>query len=135
VAERHVSGGRLSAFLDDELDDEAAIVAARHIAGCDRCLLELEGLRATRDALRSLPTLQAPVLASGDALRPRRARRVLRRALVAAAAGALPLLAGVVVYVVGAEPGSVEPSTELFLVEHVGRTGGGPVPAPVAGER
>lgn len=139
MGERHVSGDRLSAFLDDELGEAAALAAARHIGVCEHCLRELEALRATRDALRRLPTLTAPLLVRGElghhrhAGRPRRPRRVVRLARRAAIVCVLPLVAGVFVYLAGGDPGNVEPTTELFLVEHVGRTGGGPVPAPVGG--
>ena len=38
MAEPHVSGDRLSAFLDDELEDDDAIDAARHVSACERCI-------------------------------------------------------------------------------------------------
>lgn len=134
MAERHVAGDRLSAFLDDELGDDVALAVAHHLAACDRCLLELEGLRATRDALRRLPSLQAPLLVRSEPSRSSHHRAAWRRVRTAAAVVALPVLAGVAIYVAGGDPGRVEPTTELFLVEHVGRTGGGPVPSPIGGD-
>jgi anti-sigma factor RsiW len=131
VAERHVAGTRLSAFLDDELSDDDAIVAARHLAACTRCLAELEGLRATRDALRALPQLQAPVLTAGIERRSQRMQRTLARLRLVAVACAVPVVVVAVLYVAGEDPGDVEPQSELFLVEYLGRTGGGPVPVPV----
>lgn len=135
MADRHVAGARLSAFLDDELPEEEAMTAARHLAACERCLGELDQLRATRDALRRLPSLQAPVLFRAEPSRSTRSRSWVRRLVVAAASVSAPALVGLAIYIAGGDAGSVEPSTELFLVEYVGRTGGGPVPAPVGGQR
>jgi anti-sigma factor RsiW len=126
VAERHVAGDRLSAFLDDELDDDTALVVARHLAGCARCHGELEGLRATRDALRALPLLHAPVL-TGELRRSSRIRPAGRLRTVAVA-GVVPILLLVTLYLAGA--GGAEPQSELLLVEHVGR---GPTGAPAGG--
>ena len=134
MVERHVSGNRLSAFLDDELDEDEALHATRHLAWCDRCVAELEALRATRDALRQLPRLQAPVLTACSSQHRMRTwqhrRRVLRRLVVTAAVPAL--LLGVV-YVAG-DTGEVEEPTELFLVEQVSRTGDGALPPPPGGD-
>ena len=135
MAERHVSGDRLSAFLDDELADDDALDATRHLGGCDRCLAELEQLRATRDALRALPSLQAPVLTAGVQARSRQLARVVRRVKMAVVVGIVPVLLGAGAYALGGEFGEVEPTTDLFLVEHLGRTGGGLVPTAVGGER
>jgi anti-sigma factor RsiW len=133
MAERHVSGDRLSAFLDDELPDDDAIAAARHISACERCLTELGALRATRDALRELPILQAPVLVHGLEQRVQRRRQLVcraRRGLVVAGAS---LVMAAALFVAGADLGQVEPTTGLFITEHLARTGGGAVPVPVAG--
>lgn len=133
MPDRHVSGERLSAFLDDELEDETALVVTRHLDRCEECLGALEELRATRDALRHLPDLQAPVLTAE--VRPDRAdvRRVSRTAVVTSVVTALVVLLTGGVYALGGDEGSVEPPVELFLVDHVARTGGGPVPPPVGG--
>jgi anti-sigma factor RsiW len=129
VGERHVPGAQLSAFLDDELDDDRATTVARHVAGCDRCLGEFEGLRVTRAALRGLPRLQAPVLAVGAG---QGRRRPSRRARLATVACAVPVLLAGAAYAVGGErSGEVVPPVERFIVEHVARAGGGPVPPSV----
>lgn len=133
MADRHVSGDHLSAFLDDELGDEAAMSATRHLADCERCLGELTALRATRDALRRLPSLQAPVLTAGVQVRSQQLARMARRVRLVVLVCAIPVLLGGAIYVLGRDAGDVEPTTELFLVEHLGRTGGGPVPAVVGG--
>jgi anti-sigma factor RsiW len=114
VADRHVAGARLSAFLDDELPEDESLRAARHIAGCERCLGELEGLRSMRAALRQLPGLQAPVFTGGTT---RRGTRL--RALVLAAV--LPLAAVLALALLGGATDGVQPTTDLFLVEHLGR--------------
>lgn len=130
VGERHVGGDLLSAFLDDELDDDRALEVARHAADCEPCLQELEALRATRTALRRLPDLQAPVLTgevrAGSGMVRTLSRRVRWASAVVVVVSALVGAA----YLVGDEDGVVPPA-ELFLVDHVARTGGGPVPAPV----
>lgn len=131
MADRHVTDARLSAFLDDELDDDTALRLARHLAACDGCLHELETLRATRDALRRLPALQAPVLTRQ--VRPDReaVRRLSRTAMVGCAMALIVAVLGGTAWVVGDDDGDVVPPVEMFLVDHVARTGGGPVPGPV----
>lgn len=131
MGERHVADEQLSAFLDDELEEPVALRVTRHLADCDVCIEGLEELRLTRDALRGLPTVRAPTLTigtpgrGGPSPRPRTARVVGALAMVGV------LLSGA--YVVGGEQGEVEPPMEMFLVDHVARTGGGPVPPPVGG--
>jgi anti-sigma factor RsiW len=135
VADRHVGGDRISAFLDDELPEDAALAVTRHLAACARCLDELEGLRATRDALRRLPGTPVPLpvltVARAAGARPGRLRRVGRRLQVASMALAVAVGVVGVAYLAGEERGEVVPPLELFLVDHLARTGGGPVPAPV----
>jgi anti-sigma factor RsiW len=129
VGDRHVPGPQLSAFLDDELNDERATAVARHVTGCARCFRDLQYLRVTRAALRELPRLQAPVLATGGT--PPH-RRPSRRARIVAVACVVPVLLAGVAYAVGGErAGEVVPPIERFLVEHVARAGGAPVPPSV----
>ena len=127
-----MGGQRLSAFLDDELAEADALALTRHVAGCGRCRQELEQLRATRCALRGLPSVQAPVLTRE--VRPFPSvrwwsRRVLATSALAAAAFAL----GAAAYVAGGDGGEVVPPVERFLLDHLARTGEGPVPAPLGG--
>lgn len=130
VSGRHISGPRLSAFLDDELRETDAMQVTRHLDGCSACLHELELLRTTRDALRGLPRLQAPVLTA------KAGRRSISRPLrLVLAIVTVPVLTFGAVYALGEDRGGVEPPNDLFLVEHLSRTGGGPVPTPVGGER
>ena len=133
MSERHVADERLSAFLDDELDEELALRVARHLHTCQPCLDALGELRFARDALRRLPDLQAPVLTAEA--RPDRpnVRRVSRTAMVTSATTLVLALLGGTVYALGGDDGDVEPEVDLFLVDHVARTGGGPVPPPVGG--
>jgi anti-sigma factor RsiW len=51
---------QLNAYLDQALDDVTRRRLERHLAACAVCRLDLEQLRATRDALRTLPQLEAP---------------------------------------------------------------------------
>jgi anti-sigma factor RsiW len=132
--QRHVHGDRISAFLDDELEDELALRVTRHLASCDECLDELEQLRATRDALRRLPGIEAPrpMLTPAAVGSHRMLLHRLSRRLQLASVG-LALVAGIVgvAYLAGEDGGDVVPPVDLFLVDHVARTGGGPVPAPL----
>lgn len=128
---------RLSAFLDDELAEREAIEVARHVATCGSCQDELDALRVTRDALRRLPAVPAPssllseVPTAADA-RERRGRRVAVAA-VCASVGVSGLLGAA--FVVGGQEGDVMPPVDVFVVDHVVRTGGGPVLTPVSFER
>jgi anti-sigma factor RsiW len=128
---------RLSAFLDDELDEGDAIEVARHVAGCGSCQDELDALRVTRDALRQLPTVPPPSsllsqVPTAAGARDRRGRRVAVAA-VCVSVGVSGLLGAA--FVVGGEQGDVMPPVDVFVVDHVVRTGGGPVLTPVSFER
>lgn len=128
---RHVAGDQLSAFLDDELDDDAALRLTRHVTACSACRVEMEDLRHTRSWLRRLPALQAPVLTAERRSLPR-VRTWSRRLLVVAALLTFVMVTLVVAYVVGGQ-GEVVPPVERFLLDHMARTGDGPVPAPFGG--
>lgn len=128
----HAGGARLSAFLDDELDDAAALALTRHVTGCGRCRQELEELRATRSALRSLPAIQAPVL-TAEVRSLRRVRHWSRRVVAISGLSAAALALGAAAYVAGGDVGEVVPPVERFLLDHLARTGDGPMPAPLGG--
>ncbi|HEX9888769.1 MAG TPA: zf-HC2 domain-containing protein [Nitriliruptorales bacterium] len=129
----HHEEERLSALLDDELDNEDALKVTRHLAQCESCMAELEELRSMRSALRHLPAVEPPpILFDGVAtaaatydLAARRSRR-----MVAAAVAGAGLLAAAA-FVAGAEGGTVSPPVDLFVVDHVTRVGGGPMVTPV----
>ena len=126
-------GDRLSAFLDDELDDDDALAVTRHLERCGACREELEQLRSTRSALRSLPPVaprlswmvETAVLVPTDpAPRP-------LATVAAAATCALVLLALAGAFVLGDDRGTVRPPVEELVVDHVGAVDGGPVVTPV----
>lgn len=124
MSDRHVSGARLSAFLDDELDEPRALTLTRHVTGCARCRAELDDLRAARAALRRLPGLHAPVLTSELRSLPR-VRRWSRRVVAATVVAAVALVLGTAAYVVGGERGEVIPPIDRFLSDHLARTAPG----------
>ena len=125
-------GDRLSAFLDDELDEDDALHVTRHLERCAPCREELEELRSTRSALRALPSIE-----------PRLSWMVETAVLVptapedrsAATAAGVLLLAVVLLlagaFVLGGDGGTVRPAVDDFVVDHVGAVDGGPVVTPV----
>lgn len=126
---------RLSALLDDELSEDDAIEVSRHVAECPRCFAELEEIRGLRSALRDLPAVSPPAdlhrniidtMASARRRVDRRARRVAA-AIVASAAVA----GAVVVLSTDRTTGTVQPPVDVYLVDHLSRTGRGPVLSPV----
>jgi anti-sigma factor RsiW len=130
----HHEDDRLSAFLDDELDERDALVVTRHLASCDRCLAELEETRAARSMLRGLPNLDPPptlfhevsTLALADGSHLGRGVRLLAAALATSVA------VGLTAFAAGGESdGTVSPPIDVFVVDHVSRVGGGPVLTPI----
>lgn len=123
----------LSAFLDDELDESSASRVTRHLADCPQCERELDGLRQARTALRALPNVDAPArlfeAVPGEAVRAgSRARGRLVATGLLTFVGAVLATAFVVG---GVETGEVVPPVQLVVVDHVLRTGDGPVIQPV----
>lgn len=125
-------GDRLSAFLDDELDDGDALHVIRHVRRCSACAEELEELRETRAALRSLPPVtpslawmvETAVLGPGE--QPSRSVAVVA---LAVALSALLVLAGA--FALGGPDGTVRPAVDSMVVDHVRSVEGGPVVTPV----
>lgn len=128
---------KLSAFLDDELDEPEASHVTRHLATCDSCLAELDGLREARAALRGLPDIPAPsslFAAVPDVAAEAGSRDRGRRAAAGVAVGLGVVLAAA--FVLGeSQPGEVVPPVDVVVVDHVARTGGGPVIQPVVLDR
>lgn len=123
----------LSAFLDDELEEATSLRVARHLAACPTCLRELDGLRAARAALRGLPDIAPPpamfaAVPHVAAQAPHAPRT--RIAAAGLAVGMTALLTTAFLLGEG-EPGDVVPPVEVVVVDHVARTGGGPVIQPV----
>lgn len=131
--ERH-EDDRLSAFLDDELEEEEALAVTRHLAGCDRCLAELDALRTLRHTLRALPPVEPPADLYGEVAtklgRVRgRSRRTVR--LAAAALTSAAVLGAAALLDTEEEPGTVSPPVDVYVVDHIARAGRGPLPVPV----
>ena len=135
MRERGHPDAELSAFLDDELDEPAARRVTRHVARCPRCVAELDDLRTARAMLRDLPRVAGPdagelVADVPDAVRRDQARRRVRTAVAGTVAGVLGVL-GLAFVLGGSERGQVVPPVDVVVVDHVVRTGGGPVLQPV----
>jgi anti-sigma factor RsiW len=60
-------GDRISAWLDDELDEAAGRAVEAHVGACPACALERDEVVSARDVLRGLPLLDPPA----GALQPR----------------------------------------------------------------
>lgn len=134
-AEDRHEDSRLSALLDDELDDAAALEVIRHVSSCPWCMVELEAVRETRQALRCLPTVEPPrdlytgmVLPAPSGSWARTGRRV--RIGAAAVVSAVLLTA---VSLVAGEPDedAVTPPVDSYVAEHVASTHAGPRSQPV----
>lgn len=127
--DRHADD-RLSAFLDDELTERDSLEVTRHLAACDRCLGELDDIRSARSALRGLPNLDPPATMFSDVVTAAvvEADRWRRYVRVSSAAIVGLTLIGAAAFFAGAEQdGDVRPPVDMFVVDHVVRTGGGPV--------
>ncbi len=126
---------RLSAFLDDELDEDQALAVARHAATCDRCTTELDDLRSMRTALRSLPAVgQPPLMIFREAVVTAEAAAVRRRRVLRQSAGAgltAAAMATAVWFAGAGEDGTVVPPMDRFVADHVVRVDHGPMLTPV----
>lgn len=123
---------RLSALLDDELSVDQALEVTRHVVACDDCAAELEAVRRSRDVLRALPRVDPPrevYAAASPDVATATSTRSLRRVLTTV--GMAGLLVGGAAYIAGTDEGTVAPSVDVYLVDHVARTEGGPVISPV----
>jgi anti-sigma factor RsiW len=121
----------LSAFLDDELEEATATRVTRHVAACDTCLEELEGLRRARSALRGLPDIAPPAAVFADVPTTAATPRGRGRLAAAGAATVVVALLATAFALGDGESGEVVPPVEVVVVDHVARTGGGPVIQPV----
>ncbi|MBW3576324.1 MAG: zf-HC2 domain-containing protein [Actinobacteria bacterium] len=130
--ERHEEE-RLSALLDDELDDDEALAVTRHVARCQRCERELTAIRLARLALRALPAVEPPAELCRALLRP--PRRAPRRWRWAAASVAGGLLVGAAAFLAGHDGGTIAPPVHVFVVDHAVRSDSGPVLRPVDVDR
>lgn len=130
AAFRHESD-RLSAFLDDELGDADAVEVAQHVGRCEQCHGELEDLRATRTALRALPTVTPSLswMVETVVLGPQDRRSHTAAVLTLASAAVVVLVAAFVLG--GDQLGSVRPPVDDLVFDHVRSVGGGPVVVPV----
>lgn len=124
---------RLSALLDDELPEHEALAVTRHVVSCPRCERELDAIRSARGALRGLPGVAPPqglfaqALTAAEAEVSRRRGRTRRAAAFAATAATLAAVA----FLAGAERGTVRPPIDIFVVDHVDRSGPGWILTPV----
>ena len=137
----------LSAWADDELTGKERGRVAAHLRACRICREEVEGLARLRVLLRSLPVrrvpaglLTAPGSAAGEpapgdrrAAGERHGHRVAGRA--AATFAVLAGLVGGAAFSLGGPPDAPAPAVpvpmDLYAVDHLVRTAGGPVSTPV----
>lgn len=131
--DRH-EDSRLSALLDDELDDDAALEVVRHVSACARCLEELDAIRQARAAVRGLPPVSLPGRIDIDARppQPRLAPHTasLGRRLLAALIASTTVIGGAA-FLAGGQGGTVTPPVDVYVVDHVGGLDAGPLLHPV----
>ncbi len=124
---------RLSAYLDGELTDAQATAITAHANTCDGCFGELQRLGEARSRLRQLA--QSPgsidLFAGIEELERRRLRRLRRFAAISIGSGATMMALSVVAALTEPAPPTIRPPVEVFVVDHVARTGGGPILTPV----
>jgi anti-sigma factor RsiW len=101
-------GDELSAFLDGELATSEHQILSTHLQKCAECRHELQALDSSRTAVRSLPTLEPPVLL--DVEREMVRSRLSPRRLVGAAVGVAAAIT-----LVGALTGTTEPAQPVDL--------------------
>lgn len=115
-------GDLLSAYLDGELQADDRNRVAAHLQGCDLCRSELEIASDARAAVRSLPTLELPVLLlPADVARIAERERLGWRITAAVAAVALVAAVGIA-RLAAPDPQQVTPP-QLAQV-HLARTNG-----------
>jgi anti-sigma factor RsiW len=120
----------LSAYLDGELFEHERSTVAAHLNGCDRCRQELLDVAAARSAVRSLPTLELPLVELGlPVVVPLRRRPAV---WVGAAAAAVSIVIGAAMAATPA-PQTVTPPdlSQVFLARST--TDPGQVPVNAAG--
>jgi anti-sigma factor RsiW len=125
-----------SGWLDGELGPGERARLRRHLQHCRRCRTDLETLSRTRALVRSLPTRRVPDGVLGTPQVPAvPAAAGTRRPLVrvASAAALLAGLVGGAAFTLGGQPPQpgtvVQVPVDLFAVDHLVRTAGGPLPS------
>jgi anti-sigma factor RsiW len=127
----------LSALLDGELSFGEYARLCKHLDVCPRCAAELDDLKWVRAQVRSLPTrkvpdglwgVDAPVHADRRGGGRRRPEQLVLAGLLVAAA-----VAGGVARGGGgdATPRVVDVPVDVFVSDHVVRTGAGPILTPL----
>lgn len=105
-------GDLLSAYLDDELNDEERVAVAAHLQDCGDCRDELTAVQSAAVAIRSLPALDAPPgLVPAPAAWKRRRRWQTLGVAAAGAAAIATLVVGVAVIGADTEPPLVAAET------------------------
>lgn len=106
----HPGEGRLQAYLDGELADEASAGVEDHLHGCRECRETLEALRRSAGVVGTALDRTTPPLPSLE----RAKARVRRRARAAGAGGSLPLArAAIVVLLLGAAASTALPGSPV----------------------
>jgi hypothetical protein len=129
------AGDALSALLDGELDVAEADAIRSHLMECADCAAELDGVRAARRLLRSLPAVEPPAgffagLLAGDVVVPighaRRGQSSRRASRFVAAGVTGSVAAGVLLLVIAASTLSmapVEPEVDESVERHASTVG------------
>ncbi|MGH3442845.1 MAG: zf-HC2 domain-containing protein [Nitriliruptorales bacterium] len=129
LGQRHEEA-RLSALLDDELDDDDALEVVRHVSSCARCFEELEAIREARAALRGLPAVPMPPRVRLADITPAAHQPSIARWVLSAFVASAAVL-GAAAFVAGGQQGTVNPPVDVYVVDHVGGVDAGPLLHPV----
>ena len=133
-------GPAVTAFIDGELDHSRRDEVLAHLAHCEPCRLEVDGLRRFTSALRGAggpavpPDLAARLLAAVEpvaaapARTPHRSRRQHTRFRRAAMSGAIVALGiGGALSLAGPPPrgplAPVDPTSQRFMIDHASTSG------------
>lgn len=131
-----------SAWVDDALDAGEQRRVAAHLRTCRSCRHDIDGLHATRAALRNLPPRRLPERPRQPSTPPPsmhpaptvpgHARVPVRQRLAVLAVAGVGLLGGAAFAMAGDAPDRVVPvPVEVFVADHLVRTAGDPLSTPV----
>ncbi|HEX8770801.1 MAG TPA: zf-HC2 domain-containing protein [Acidimicrobiales bacterium] len=121
-------GDALSALLDGALSAEEEPAVSAHLAQCEVCTADLEGIRAVRSRLRALPPEEPPFGFVERLVRPHHVGGRRRRLRVGAAAlGVSAAAALAVLFLSSPTNAPVSPQMTRLVEAHATSSSGDPI--------